>query len=142
VNYKENLMVIKMTFRDSDLVHYLAEFCERLTWRMFDEYDIEFPELKPGDQVENERLLDEHREARKAMREKKARLLDPEHHFKKGSEEHKEIIAEVLRLWEIYDKEHNVRHTPDVSIQYGVKEHWENSEVLYHFSATDQSICM
>lgn len=135
-------MVIKMTFRDSDLVHYLAEFCERLTWRMFDEYDIEFPELKPGDRVENRRLLAKHCKARKAMCEKKARLLDPKHHFKKGSEEHKEIIAEVLRLWEIYDKEHNIGYTPTVSIQYGVKEHWENSEVLYYFTATDQSICM
>lgn len=132
-------MVIKMTFRDSDLVHYLAEFCDRLTWRMFDEYDIAFPDLEPG---ANERLLEEHLEARKAMREKKARLLDPEYHFKKGSEEHKEIIAEVLRLWEIYNKEHSIGYTPEVSIQYGVKEHWENSEVLYYFTATDQSICM
>ena len=135
-------MVIKMTFRDSDLVHYLAEFCERLTWRMFDEYDIEFPELIPGAQEENAKLLDAHREARKAMLEKKARLLDPEQHFKKGSEEHKEIIAEVLRLWKIYDEEHSIGYTPQVSIQYGVKEHWENSEVLYYFTATDQCICM
>lgn len=135
-------MVIKMTFRDNDLVHYLAEFCDRLTWRMFDEYDIEFPELKSGAIEENERLLNEHRKARKEMRDRKARLLDPEHHFKKGSEEHKEIITEVLRLWEIYNKEHNIGYTPTVSIQYGVKEHWENSEVLYYFSATDQVICM
>ena len=135
-------MIIKMTFRDSDLVHYLAEFCERLTWRMFNEYDIEFPELKPKAIEENDRLLEEHRKARQDMREKKAILLNPENHFKKGGEEHKEIIAEVLRLWEIYDKEHKIGYTPDVSIQYGVKEHWENSEVLYYFSATDQSICM
>ena len=135
-------MVIKMTFRDSDLVNYLEEFCDRLTWRMFDEYDIEFPELIPGAQEENAKLLDAHREARKAMCEKKARLLDPEHHFKKGSEEHKEIIAEVLRLWKIYDEEHSIGYTPQVSIQYGVKEHWENSEVLYYFTATDQCICM
>lgn len=135
-------MVIKMTFRDSDLVHYLAEFCERLTWRMFNEYDIEYPELTPKAVEANGKLMEEFTAARKAMREKKTRLLNPDHHFKRGSAEHKEIIAEVLRLWEIYSKEHSVRYTPTVSIQYGVREHWENGEVLYYFSATDQSICM
>lgn len=135
-------MVIRLTFRDSDLVHYLAEFCERLTWRMFNEYDIEYPELIPKAVEENDRLLEEFREARRVMREKKAYLLKPENHFKKGSEEHKEIIAEVLRLWETYDREHSIGYVPAVSIQYGVKEHWENGEVLYYFTATDQSICM
>lgn len=136
-------MVIKMSLcGDSDMVHYLREFCDRLTWRMFDEYDIEFPEIVPGDSEETRRRLEEFRKARKEMYDKKVRLLSPEHHFKKGSEEHKEIIAEVLRLWEIYDKEHNIGYTPTVSIQYGVKEHWENGEVLYYFTATDQSICM
>ncbi len=135
-------MVIKMTFRDSDLVHYLAEFCERLTWRMFNEYDIEYPELIPKAVEENDRLLDEYIKAREDMREKKARLMNPRHHFAKGGVDQKEIIAEVLRLWEIYNKEHKVGYTPEVSIQYGVREHWENSEVLYYFTATDQSICM
>lgn len=135
-------MVLKMTFRDSDLVHYLAEFCERLTWRMFSEYDIEYPELTPKAVAENDKLMEEYLEAKKAMREKKAYLLKPENHFKKGSQEHKEIIAEVLRLWKIYGKKYNIRYVPEVSVQYGVREHWENGEVLYYFTAIDQSICM
>ena len=136
-------MVIKMSLcRDSDLVHYLADFCKGLTWRMFDEFDIESPDMVSGDQEENYRRLDEHREARKAMREKKERLMNPRHTFAKGGVDQKEIIAEVLRLWKIYAEEHSIRYTPTVSIQYGVREHWENSEVLYYFTATDQCICM
>lgn len=135
-------MVIKMTFRDSDLVYYLADFCKGLVWRMFNDFDIPWPELIPGAQEENEKLLDAHSEAREAMREKKARLMNPRHHFPKGGVDQKEIIAEVLRLWKIYDEEHSIGYTPQVSIQYGVKEHWENSEVLYYFTATDQCICM
>ena len=118
-------MVIKMSLcRDSDLVHYLADFCKGLIWRMFDDFDIPWPELIPGAQEENAKLLDAHREARKAMCEKKERLMNPRHHFPKGGVDQKEIIAEVLRLWKIYAEEHSIRYTPTVSIQYGVKEHW------------------
>ena len=109
---------------------------------MFNDFDIPWPELIPGAQEENEKLLDAHSEARKALREKKARLMNPRHTFAKGGVDQKEIIAEVLRLWKTYDEEHNIGYTPTVSIQYGVREHWENSEVLYYFTATDQCICM
>ncbi len=135
-------MVIKMTFRDSDLVHYLAEFCERLTWRMFDATIGEAPDSIRDNTEEYTKWALEQIKYCNLMAEKRHRLMNPRHHFAKGGVDQKEIIAEVLRLWEIYDKEHNVGYTPTVSIQYGVREHWENSEVLYYFTATDQSICM
>lgn len=135
-------MIIKMSFGDSDLVYYLAEFCERLTWRMFSEYDIEYPDLEKGNLEENAKRITEVIKKRKEMNEKKVKLLSPENHFKKGSDEQKEIIKEVLRLWDIYAKEHNVSHTPTVSIQYALKEHWENGESLYYFSAVDSVIVL
>ena len=134
-------MVIKMTFRDSDLVHYLEEFCDRLNYRMFNEFDVPFPEVTE-DVDENTRLINEYRKAKESILEKKKRLMNPRHTFAKGGVDQKEIIAEVLRLWKTYDEEHSIGYTPQVSIQYGVKEHWENGEVLYYFTATDQCICM
>jgi hypothetical protein len=135
-------MVIKMTFRDSDLVHYLEEFCNRLTWRMFDTNIGEAPDSIKDDIGEYTKWAIKQIEYCNLMKEKQWRLMNPRHHFPKGGVDQKEIIAEVLRLWKIYDEEHSIGYTPQVSIQYGVKEHWENGEVLYYFTATDQCICM
>ena len=135
-------MVIRMTFRDSDLVHYLEEFCDRLTWRMFNANIGEAPDSIKDDIGEYTKWARKQIEYCNLMKEKQRRLMNPRHHFPKGGVDQKEIIAEVLRLWKIYDEEHSIGYTPQVSIQYGVKEHWENSEVLYYFTATDQCICM
>lgn len=147
-------MIIKLSFHDSDLVEYLIEFCNIngydgsntgcLRHRMFDEWEIPRPVLGGPDKIEeNIKLLDEWDEKRKNLIDTKKRLLNPyKEHIKKGSSEEKEVIDEVLRLWDIYNKDRKVNDIPDVSIQYSVAEEDENGEYLYYFTAINQFIVM
>lgn len=147
-------MIIKLTFHESDFIHYLVEFCNVesfatgcLRARMFSEWEIPCPtlgDLDDSDKLEEHlKLWDEWSKKRDYLIDTKKSLLSPyRKHIKKGSDEEKEIIEEVLRLWDIYNKDRKVNDIPDVSIQYSVAEKDENGEVLYYFTAINQVIVM
>lgn len=78
---------------------------------------------------------------RKSQQNKRAKLMNPDNRFSQSSPEYKEICDEVIRQWKIFAPSCELeRWIPDVSIQYKVKERWQNDEVVYYFTARDQFI--
>lgn len=137
-------MIIRLTLVDNDFTGYLEEFCEGLRDKMFTmdgakSYDIT---RENYDSVESYcEALHDFWDREKALYETRCYLMKPDNKFKKGSKEHKQIIEEVLRLWKIYASTVDMeRWTPNVSIQYELKEQWENGEVVYYWTPYDKFI--
>lgn len=138
-------MIIRLSFSDNDITNYFEDFCEGLRDKMFKmdnakSYDIV---RENYDSVESYcKALNDFWDREKALYETRCYLMNPENQFKKGSKEHKQIIAEVLRLWRIYAPTVDMDNwgDPKVSIQYELKEQWENGETTYYWTAYDKCI--
>ena len=88
------------------------------------------------------KALEEFWDKEKSLQKTRYHLMPPDNHFKRGSKEHKQIIEEVLRLWRIYAPTVEMENwgDPDISIQYELKEQWENGEATYYWTAYDVCI--
>ena len=138
-------MIIRLSFSDNDITNYFEEFCKGLRDKMFTmenakSYDV----IRENyDSVDSYcKALEEFWDKEQALKETRYHLMNPENQFKRGSKEHKQIIEEVLRLWRIYAPTVDMESwgDPDVSIQYELKEQWENGEATYYWTAYD--ICI
>ena len=138
-------MIIRLSFGDNDITNYFEEFCKGLRDKMFTidnakSYDIT---RENYDSVDSYcKALEEFWDKEQALKKTRYHLMNPENQFKRGSKEHKQIIEEVLRLWRIYAPTVDMENwgDPTVSIQYELKEQWENGEVTYYWTAYD--ICI
>lgn len=138
-------MIIRLSFSDNDITNYFEDFCKGLRNKMFTmgnakSYDIV---RENYDSVDDYcKALTEFWDKEKAMEETRYRLMNPENQFKRGSKEHKQIREEVLRLWRLFAPtvEMDGWGDPDVSIQYELKEQWENGEATYYWTAYDVCI--
>lgn len=128
-------MIIKFTIKDSDVTYYFKEFCEHvLTWRWFDPIDA-----TSSNQFDDVKLL---RETYDKIKEKRDYLLDTSKRWGKDSNEQKEIIAEILRLWESFASENHLNFVPKISISYTLSEKDENGESFYFFSRSHSYVVM
>lgn len=137
-------MIIRLSFGDNDITNYLEDFCKGLRNRMFTmemkSYDIVKEDY---DSVESySGALMKFWDEEKALEKTRCYLMWPENQFKKGSKEHKQICAEVLRLWRQFAPTVEMEGwgDPDISIQYTLKEQWENGEATYYWTAYDVCI--
>lgn len=138
-------MIIRLSFGDNDITNYFEDFCKGLRNKMFTmgnakSYDIV---RENYDSVDSYcKALNEFWDKEKAMHETRYRLMNPENQFKKNSKEYKQICEEVLRLWRLFAPtvEMDGWGDPDVSIQYELKEQWENGEATYYWTAYDVCI--
>ena len=138
-------MIIRLSFGDNDITNYFEEFCKGLRDKMF-----MMDEAKSCDivrvhynSVDNYcKALMEYWNKEKAMYKTRWYLMNPSNKFNKDSKEYKQIIEEVLRLWRIYAPTVKMEDwgDPEVSIQYELKEQWENGEATYYWTAYD--ICI
>ena len=134
-------MIIRLTMAESDFIEALENFAIGLKHKMFKSDEVP-PCISdysvPADYIDD---YNDYLYRTKAINDNRARLMNPENQFPVGSQEHKEIISEVLRLWKLYAPTVDLQDfTPDVSVQYELKEMWENSEVVYYFTAYDRTI--
>lgn len=137
-------MIIRLSFGDNDITNYFEDFCKGLRNVMFTpehkSYEIERDDF---DSVEAYcEALNKAWDAEKALEETRYHLMNPDNHFKKGSKEHKQIQEEVLRLWRKFAPTVEMEDwgDPKVSIQYELKEQWENGEATYYWTAYDVCI--
>ena len=134
-------MIIRLTMAESDFIDALEQFALGLKYKMF-EFDEPAPCVSDYS-VPTDYIVDYNNWIHRAnaLKDVRAYLMNPENRFKPGSKEHKEIIEEVLRQWELYAPTVDLEEfTPNVSIQYELAEKWENSEVVYYFTAYDRTI--
>lgn len=128
-------MIIKFTIKDSGLTEYFKEFCEHvLVWRWFDSLDA-----TSSNQFDDIKLL---RKVYDKIKEKRDYLLDTSKRWKRGSNEQKEIITEILRLWESFAFENHLNFVPKISISYTLSEKDENGESFYFFSRSRSYVIM
>lgn len=138
-------MIIRLSFSDNDITNYFEEFCKGLRDKMFTmgnskSYDIV---RENYDSIDSYcKALEEFWDKERALKETRYHLMSPDNKFKQNSREHKQIITEVLRLWRIYAPTVEMENwgDPDISIQYELKEQWENGEATYYWTAYD--ICI
>ena len=138
-------MIIRLSFSDNDITNYFEEFCKGLRDKMFTmgnakSYDIV---RENYDSIDSYcKALEEFWDEEQALKETRYHLMPPDNKFKQNSKEHKQIIAEVLRLWRIYAPTVEMEDwgDPDISIQYELKEQWENGEATYYWTAYDVCI--
>lgn len=136
-------MIIRLSFSDNDITSYFEDFCKGLRNKMFVMDDNEWPTKENYDSVEAySQAWFDYCDRKDTLYKTRCHLMSPDNQFKKGSSEHKQIIAEVLRLWRIYAPtvEMDDWGDPDVSIQYELKEQWENGEATYYWTAYDTCI--
>lgn len=138
-------MIIRLSFSDNDITNYFEEFCKGLRDKMFTmgnakSYDIV---RENYDSIDSYcKALEEFWDKERALKETRYHLMSPDNKFKQNSREHKQIITEVLRLWRIYAPTVEMENwgDPDISIQYKLKEQWENGEATYYWTAYDVCI--
>ena len=138
-------MIIRLSFGDNDITNYFEDFCKGLRDKMFTmdnakSYDIV---RENYDSVDSYcKALEEFWDKEEALQKTRYHLMPPDNKFKQGSKEHKQIIEEVLRLWRIYAPTVEMENwgDPTVSIQYELKEQWENGEATYYWTAYDLCI--
>jgi hypothetical protein len=137
-------MIIRLSFGDNDITNYFEDFCKGLRNVMFTperkSYEIERDSF---DSVEAYcEALNKAWDAEKALEKTRYHLMNPDNHFRKGSKEHKQIQEEVLRLWRKFAPKVEMEDwgDPKVSIQYELKEQWENGEATYYWTAYDVCI--
>ena len=135
-------MIIRLDLVENDFTQYLEEFCMGLRDKMFVMDKDEDPLKENYDSIESySQAIIDYLDRKNTLYKKRCHLMKPENHFKKGSKEYKEICDEVLRLWDIYAEAVDMyRWTPKVSIQYELKEQWENGEVVYYWTVYDKFI--
>lgn len=137
-------MIIRLSFSDNDIANYLEDFCKGLRDKMFTMEKKSYDIMKEDyDSVEGySGALMKFWDEEKALEKTRCYLMRPENQFKKGSKEHKQICAEVLRLWRLFAPTVGMENwgDPTVSIQYELKEQWENGEATYYWTAYD--ICI
>lgn len=135
-------MIIRLDLVENDFTGYLEEFCIGLRDRMFVMDESEDPVRDNYDSAESycQAFMD-YLDRKKVLYETRCHLMKPENRFKKGSSEYKQICNEVLRLWSIYAETVDMSGwIPKVSIQYELKEQWENGEVVYYWTPYDKFI--
>lgn len=133
-------MIIKLSFGDNALSHYLETFCVGLRDKMFS-YDDDMPDLSMMSLSEKISVLSKQIERYDELKEIRCTLMNPSNHFLRGSKEYRTICLEVKRLWGEYSKTCGMAmFTPDISIQYSLKEQWQNGEVVYYFTVYDRCI--
>lgn len=137
-------MIIRLSFGDNDITNYFEDFCKGLRNKMFTMDSKSCDIVRENyESVESYcEALTKHWDEEKALYETRCHLMCPDHQFKKGSKEHKQIQAEVLRLWRLFAPtvEMDDWGDPEVSIQYELKEQWENGEATYYWTAYDVCI--
>lgn len=138
-------MIIRLSFSDNDITNYFEEFCEGLRNKMFTMGDAKSYDIvrENYDSVDSYcKALNEFWDKEKAMKQTRYYLMNPDNKFNKGSKAYKQIIEEVLRLWRIYAPTVEMENwgDPKVSIQYELKEQWENGEATYYWTAYDKCI--
>lgn len=136
-------MIIRLSFGDNDITNYFEEFCKGLRNKMFVLDESDRPKKENYDSGENYgRALIEFFDRGNYLDKTRYYLLDPDNHFENNSLQHKQIINEVLRLWRLYAPTVDMENwgDPDVSIQYELKEQWENGEATYYWTAADVCI--
>ena len=140
-------MIIRLSFGDNDITDYFEDFCKGLRNKMFTREETAFDVIHKEDYDSVEKYseaLIKFWDEEKALEKTRYYLMDPDHKFKKGSKEHKQIQEEVLRLWKIFAAKPEVEMTnwgdPNISIQYELKEQWENGEATYYWTAYDVCI--
>ena len=135
-------MIIRLSFSDNDITNYFEEFCKGLRDKMF-VTDEEWPKRQNYDSVDRYcQAWFDYDDRKKALYETRCYLMTPDNQFKKGSKEHRQICEEVLRLWRLYAPTVQMDNwgDPKVSIQYELKEQWENGEATYYWTAYDRCI--
>lgn len=145
-------MIIRLTFGDSDCVHYITDFCVNLSEKMFDYQthpEIKCPRL-PSD-FTHKKLFDEYlkkyerytQECNK-LKTERSRLMSPYAQHKKNTDDYRIICDEVRRLWLRYVKDKNLKGCEyiHISICHRLTEKDENGEVVYYFTAHNKSITM
>ena len=138
-------MIIRLSFADNDIIYYVEQFCEGLRNRMFTMDGAKSTDIVRENYDSSDsycKALIEFWDKERAMYKTRCYLMDPDNKFNKGSKEHKQIIEEVLRLWRIYAPTVDMDDwgDPNISIQYELEEKWENSEVVYYWTAYDKCI--
>ena len=138
-------MIIRLSFGDNDITNYFEDFCKGLRNRMFTVEATAFDTVHKEDYDSVEKYseaLVKFWDEEKALEKTRYYLMDPDHKFKKGSKEHKQIREEVLRLWRLFAPTVEMDNwgDPDISIQYELKEQWENGEATYYWTAYDVCI--
>lgn len=138
-------MIIRLSFSDNDITNYFEDFCKGLRDKMFTMGDAKSYNIlrENYDSVESYcKALENFWDCEKTLYETRCYLMRPDNKFKQGSKEHKQIIEEVLRLWRIFAPTVEMEGwgDPKVSIQYELKEQWENGEATYYWTAYD--ICI
>lgn len=133
-------MIIRMTFAENDWTDYLYQFSKGLRDRMF-------TDSTPCPDAYCDNFLEQYtiwRSQQEKLYETRLYLMNPDHHFRKKSKEYKMIVEEVIRLWREFAPSVNMQEDgdPTVSIQYSLKEQWENGEVLYYFTPQDVAVAM
>lgn len=137
-------MIIRLSFSDNDVTSYFEIFCKGLRNKMFT-MDTKSCDITRDDfdSVESYcEALTKHWDEEKALYEIRRQLMCPDNRFRKGSKEHQQICEEVLRLWRLFAPtvEMDDWGDPKVSIQYELKEQWENGEATYYWTAYDVCI--
>ncbi len=134
-------MIIRMTFCDNDFTGYLEDFCIRLRDKMFKPI-CGYPKRENYSSVEEySRALIEVWDKEKAQNKTREKLMSVDNRFSTNSAEYKQICDEVIRLWKEFAKTCDMeRWIPNVSIQYKLKEKWENGEVVYYWTPYDKFI--
>lgn len=137
-------MIIRMTFCDNDFTQYLEDFCVGLRDRMFNPKFSELREVNKDDYdsvEEYSQALIEAWDKQEAQQKTRERLMSVYNNFHTSSAEYKQICEEVIRLWKEFAKTCDMeRWIPYVSIQYKLKEKWENGEVVYYWTPYDKFI--
>ncbi len=145
-------MIIRLTFRDSDCVHYITDFCVNLSERMFGYQthpEIKCPQLPP-DFTHRKRFdkyvreYDQYRQACNRLETERRRLMSPHARYKKNTDDYRIICDEIRRLWLQYAKDNDLESCEyiHISICHQLTEKDENREVVYYFTALNQSITM
>ena len=135
-------MIIRLSFGDNDITNYFEDFCKGLRNKIFTKEESIFDVVSREDYDSVDRYseaLSKAFDEERALYKTRCYLMDPDNKFKKGSKEHKQICAEVLRLWRLFAPTVKMENwgDPDVSIQYELKEQWENGEATYYWTAVD-----
>ena len=142
---RKTKVIIRLSFSDSDFITELEDFFKGLKYKMFTMGDAKSYDIvrENYDSVDSYcKALEDFWDREEELKNTRYYLMNPENQFKKTSKEYKQIIEEVLRLWRVYAPTVKLETLgdPKVSIQYELKEQWENGEATYYWTAYD--ICI